>query len=610
MPSTPRTCPAELPHWRKLLVLVILVGLSFRLAGLLHDLPFSYFGDEMHLVKRAMAMGNGDLNPHWFHKPALLMYLLLFCFGVFYAAGSGLGIFTSVEMFGAYYLADAGPFVLIGRLLVVAFSVLGLWATFALARRAFGTAAGLAAAATAAVLVPLIIAAQVVKEDLPAGTLTALAVYLYLARRDDDRLRVPIAAAACAGLAMAIKYYGICAIPVFLSAELARRWTHGAPWRTVFGRGVLIVAVFIATFFAASPYHLLDPTWGQGVWDTLAPFFDEAEDLKTDPDTDIAYQPGFAAVPGALIHLFGVLASSKAVGPVFGSLAAIGFARALWFRETRWTALVIAGPIFVFALMAATIAPYHSAHRHLNAVYPLLCIFILPGVLALTALFRGRPWRGSATATLVGVAIAAAIPAAIERQIEVNRPDSREVAHAWMKHNLPAGARILADGYGPMLTPDATAVQRLQAKLAALPVSPFTHAQAARLDLLQRYPAHNGFNYDELSEPWWLAEEVPTEELVSSEYHLDMGNPLVIRIPEPLAAYRAKGVRYLVLTSETRALYESTERGAKFPSYQRFLQEVAALRPIHTIDPASFDGKGPAIWVYDLDSHTEAEARQ
>ncbi len=69
------------------LAAVLLLGAAIRLWGLFHDLPFSYFGDELHFMKRSMAMGTGDLNPHWFHKPALFMYLWLFSYGLYFLVG-------------------------------------------------------------------------------------------------------------------------------------------------------------------------------------------------------------------------------------------------------------------------------------------------------------------------------------------------------------------------------------------------------------------------------------------------------------------------------------------------------------------------------------------
>ena len=110
--------PRERTQRRVALLIVLSIASALRLWGLLHDLPFSYFGDELHFVKRAMAMGTGDLNPHWFNKPAFLMYVLLFVYGLYYLFGRAIGWFASVEEYGAAFLADLGPFLLLGRLVV------------------------------------------------------------------------------------------------------------------------------------------------------------------------------------------------------------------------------------------------------------------------------------------------------------------------------------------------------------------------------------------------------------------------------------------------------------------------------------------------------------
>ena len=66
---------------------LILIAFSVRFFGIFHDLPFTYYGDEKHFINRAVAFGSGDLNPHWFHKPALYMYLLFFEYGMYFLVG-------------------------------------------------------------------------------------------------------------------------------------------------------------------------------------------------------------------------------------------------------------------------------------------------------------------------------------------------------------------------------------------------------------------------------------------------------------------------------------------------------------------------------------------
>ena len=44
------------------LVAVLATAVLLRLWGLFHDLPFSYFGDELHFMKLSAAMGSGSAS--------------------------------------------------------------------------------------------------------------------------------------------------------------------------------------------------------------------------------------------------------------------------------------------------------------------------------------------------------------------------------------------------------------------------------------------------------------------------------------------------------------------------------------------------------------------
>jgi len=103
--------------------MVLLTAFIVRFLGIFHDFPFSYFGDEEHFIRRSVAFGSGDLNPHWFHKPALYMYLLFFEYGIYFAVGTVFGWFGSVDDFARHFVADMSPFLFLGRLTTVLFAV-------------------------------------------------------------------------------------------------------------------------------------------------------------------------------------------------------------------------------------------------------------------------------------------------------------------------------------------------------------------------------------------------------------------------------------------------------------------------------------------------------
>lgn len=587
---------------------VLLIAAALRLWGLFHDLPFSFFGDELHFMKRSAALGTGDLNPHWFHKPAFLMYVLAGVDGLYYMAGRLAGRFDSTAAFGAHFLTTPGPFLLLGRMVVFLCGVATVFAVWRIARRVYGTvAAAFSAGLVAAVLAPMIASSQVIKSDVPAGLLIALSVLAYLRTRDDRRWRWLILATLLAGAAMGTHYYGIVLVPTYCFLEL---FSPGARMglRSALLRAAAVPALFILGFFLTSPYNFLDPLWPRTIAEQLeSTFFPEPERARFAPDSKVEYKPGTAeAWGGASIAFLRVITSPKSMGLALTLLAAIGLVETLRRRETRWYGLLVLIPFAFFFLAAITVAAYHTQPRHLNAVYPLLATLVWPGALLLARLVpAARRQPRLAVGTAAGLVALACIPSLLEASAanqRITRRDSRLVAYQWVLTHLPEDARILVDDYGPILMPDRASLERQRAVLATLEKGPFTHHQGTRLDLLQRHPPEEGRNIDELGHAWWLPVEKSDEELRRDEKDLDMGNPLVSRRPRTLAEYRAEGVRYVITNSAAQGLYFHPRRGraATFPSFARFYRELRGLRPLATFDPKDWGGKGPVIWIYDL----------
>lgn len=583
---------------------ILLLAAGIRLWGLFHDLPFSYFGDELHFMKRSMALGTGDLNPHWFHKPALFMYLWLLVYGLYFLAGMAVGRFESTAELGAHFLTSPGPFLLLGRLVVFACGVATVWVVYRIGRRVFESErAGLAAALVAAVVAPMVASSQHMKTDVPGGLMIAVSILVYLRTRDDLRWRPLVLAALLAGAAMGTHYYGIVLVPTYMAMELWNGLSRRLPWRKVLLRGALVPALFVAGFFVTSPYNFLDPTWPRQNFAHLEKtFFPEPEQVLFEADSKTAYKPGSSeALGGATLDFFQVLTSQKGMSLPLTALALLGLGAALARRETRWYAVLVSIPILAYFAAAVTVAAYHVQPRHLNAIYPLLATLTWPGALLLARLFP----LARRAAVAMGLVALACIPTAVEastRNLALNRQDSRLVSYRWIVENLPKDERILLDDYGPLLQPDARAVARQQALLKTIPKGPFTQHQGKRLQLLRRYPAEEGLDILELGHPWWLQREKSDAELRSNPVDLDMGNPLFTRQPKTVDAYRAEGIRFVVTNSEARSKYfgNRAKWGEGFPSFVRFYRGLERERLLRTFDPADWGGKGPVIWIYDL----------
>jgi 4-amino-4-deoxy-L-arabinose transferase-like glycosyltransferase len=585
------------------LALVLLLAMALRVWGLSHDLPFSYYGDELHFMKRAMAMGTGDLNPHWFHKPAFLMYVLAFFYGLYFAAGALTGRFDSTAEFGASFLFEPAPFLIIGRLVVAAFGVATVYVVYRIGRKVFGTPwAGIAAALVAAVLAPMVASSVTIKSDVPCGFLMALSVYVYLGTRETSRWRPLVIASLLAGLAMGTHYYGIVLVPAYVALELLSGFSPDVRWGTALARAAAVGVLFLAGFFIASPYNFLDPTWGRdnarSIQRTLG--LTEKPVIHYEPDSKTEYTPGPSAWTGAGGAFFRLVGSDEVLGIALSLLVACGFAVTLARRETRWYGLLVLIPCLFFLAAAVTVAAYHAQPRHLNAIYPLLTTLVWPAALGLASLLR-QPEPRTRAAALLAVA-ALSIPTAartVEFNRTVTRMDSRLVSYRWIQTHIPRDARILVDEYGPLLNPGPKSAGRMATVLATLPKSPFTRNQDLRIELVRKYPPADGLNIDELGHQWWEPRELTDAELRSNPRHLDMGSPLVTRQPKPLAEIRADGIRYVITNSDARDQYFKA-RGKGFPSFVRFYTELERTKRIKTFDPKDWGGKGPVVWIYDL----------
>ncbi len=174
---------------RRGIVLVILLAAAVRLLGLWQSYPFSYYGDEIHFVERALSFGSFDFNPHWFHKPAGYMYLLFFEFGLFFLLGKLIGAWGNVADFAAAYVSRPGDFYLIGRVTTALFSFATIWLVYELGKKLFDRRTGFLAALFLGLSFGHVVSSQHVKADSPAAFLTFASMYFLLVYLGSGRSR-------------------------------------------------------------------------------------------------------------------------------------------------------------------------------------------------------------------------------------------------------------------------------------------------------------------------------------------------------------------------------------------------------------------------------------
>jgi hypothetical protein len=531
------------------------------------------------------------------------MYLLLLCDGAYFAAGFVLGMFGSVDEFGAHLLSNIGPFVLIGRVLVCLFGVGTVWFVYRIGKEAVGTVHGIVSAGLAAVLLPMVAGSQVVKADVPAGFFVTISFYFFLRYRASLKLRNLIFASLLAGASMGTKYYGVLLLPGYFFVEFADHFVRRIPWNTVLVHLVLIGVIFTAGFFVTSPYNFIDPTFSSGIVKGLKIKVGLVEAKpKFDPDNKVEYDPGPSSIFAATIFFFRKLIHPRAFGLMLSALAGLGLVACLLDRRTRPFG-VYAGLVWLgFMIFASGWIKFHINWRHFNAIYPVLCTLVLPGAIGLSKALR-LPQRQALKLGILIVCIPMAtnLRATLEWDRATWSSDTRTVAYRWIVDNLGDDDLILLDDYGPILQPNREAVRRQQQRLRGLPQDEaFTAAQGKRLDLLEKFPNEAAKNVEELGHPWWMKREPRPGELQTEWDHRDHGNPLTARVPRELASYCDEGFRYVVTNSSAQGRYATDATKRDFPSFARFYGELARLEPLATFEPDPAHGKGPTIWVFDI----------
>ncbi|HSF17574.1 MAG TPA: glycosyltransferase family 39 protein [Vicinamibacteria bacterium] len=363
--------------------------------------------DEEFVVGKAMAMlESGDLNPHFFHYPALLLYVDAALLGVF-------------ELFAK---AGFDPR-LVGRLLSVVCGVGTVAVAGVMGTRLFSPRAGLAAAAFLAVAYQHVRESHFATTDVPMVFLVTVSVaFAVEGRRSKRHLWIRLAAVS-AGLAASTKYTGVLAL---LPLALVIATLDERSWRERGGELVICVFLAFAVFASTSPYLFLDT---EGALSSVNELFRETWGERTLTVWNPWYPVTFSLRYGLGIPLL--------------ALGIVGLMRTA--RSPR--ALVLLGWSVPF-LAAAMATPTAFARYALPIVPPiaLAAAFFLELLRA-----RGLVW--------MALFLSGAIPnahASVSFDRLLSREDTRSLARKWIQDHLTPGTRVqICWGYGaPSLPPD------------------------------------------------------------------------------------------------------------------------------------------------------------
>ena len=539
---------------------IAVFALALRLVGIGFGLPFHYHWDEPTLLNRVIRMGSGDLNPHYFWYPSLLMYVGLVAEGGLYLAGHLLGAYSSPDAFAAMYFEDSTAVYLLGRILVAAVGAVVVGLTFLVGRRFFSTRVALVGAVLVGVAPIMVASSHFFTTDVPM-TFFVLAAYLFLWDvYRTGRRRDYVLSGCLIGLGVATKYLPVLLLASLLFAHFAgvrrrtgRWWSSSELTDLVLGGGLAGAA-----FFATSPYVFLD-------WRTALHDYGLLSAQKT-------AQGCVDCLPSFVPYVTSALPWS--VGLVVYVAALAGLVSVAWQPARRRVELGLfwSFPVLLFVVVGSGKQPLA---RYLVPLAPFLAlsaadVFWRAGD-AIARSVPGPHVRGAAVSTLALLAVGPAAFVSARYDAYLMQPDPRTAADAWFNTHVPAGTTI--------------AVQPIQDRyFLSAPI--MTESQLATL------------------EGYIPAGKSSLRQTINTYYRSRPVYPDVAFVYD-LSKLRAEGVRYVVLSS---AIYHNVDPAIEDPFYAALAREGTLVArfapPMDLPDSGLYPAYMPTITIYELPAGT------
>jgi hypothetical protein len=448
---------------------LVLLSIVLNSLFLAHDLPEVSHPDETAVVRRAMALGSGDLNPHYYRYPSLWTYMVFLVQALGAAVGLAIGLFKGKEDLATLAFSNPTYYFVVARVLAGILGAGAVWLTWRIGWRVSPLCAW-ASAAAVALFAPFVWQAHYATGDVPLVffVMLCLAACIRALPASATRWMWLWQPAAAAGLATSIKYNGIVVFAA-VATMLWLRWRREESSGWTYGTR-LAASAAIASAFAAvtSPYV-------------------------------------FLSVRGLAEAAHDVVIGTVIADVEHDSLAYVRIATGNW--GLTFTLAAVAGWVVVFAtawgrryrplgwILGAFALPYLALIQYADYKAPR---FLLPAVPVmaigagialtrfsevLTSRVRKALLPGAVALAVAGIALWPAVRTTIALERSFLQLTADLASGRWFRENVPPGATVFVDvGTNVNLAPDRETVE---ARLKLWQADP--DARARQLSQAYRY---------------------------------------------------------------------------------------------------------------------------
>lgn len=413
----------------KALLLILLFAAALRVWGLGWGLPHEYQSEEYKIVKYALRMGSGDLNPHFFEYPSLYLYFMLFIYGIYFGIGKIFGWFSAPQDFALHFVKDPTAFYLLGRISEMVCGVMIVFMVYKIGKKLFSENAGLFAAAIVAGLPHFVYLSHIIKGYMGMTLLLLVSFWFCIRILEEGAKKSYLFAGILMGLAVSTRYHAAPFGIVIPTAHFLRLFSKGELnfgnlWdrnKWLLGALVLIPAFFVA----GTPYALIAP-----------------HELWRDFGGNVAIYSSLTGEERSIFKNMAVLfdrfltLGDVPAPRIMGIVCLIGFFASF----LRWQAkhFLILAPLAAYLCI---VGGYHNpAGGYLIQIFPLFILLSVHGILEIGG---KRPRMILAGAMALAVSWNAWEGAAMAYSFTAS--DTRTTALEWIEKNIPQGSSFLID---------------------------------------------------------------------------------------------------------------------------------------------------------------------